>query len=151
MKRDKIINLIREIESEPDLDKEGYIATHYINDSLESFIVANKKGVLNFILHLLKALNDFDFHLSKENHYSTIKLKKEDWFDKDSHFKFDWIQPIKEKKEDIYFENSQRLKKRNKFKEKFYILKIYFIFYSIRVFALIGFILTVKWLYKLMF
>ncbi len=151
MKREVLIEIINKIEKEDKLKEEGYLATHYINDNYESFIVANKKGVLNLVLELLKTVNDFDFHLSKKNHFSTIKIQKEDWFDKESHFKFDWIRPIDKTKDEVYKEAEEIENNKNKLKIKFQIFIIYFQFYGLRILGLIGGFLVLKWLFQLIF
>ena len=148
MKREDLISVKKILEKELDESQEAYFGVYYLDDYCNTFIKANKKGVVMFTKELLDILRDFDFHLSKEDHYATIKFKKGEWFDKKAPINLGWVEPLNKTRVKILEENESYFKSNKKWYHK----TLEFIVNGlIKVFILIGFIQTIIWLYKLIF
>nr|WP_298990097.1 hypothetical protein [uncultured Polaribacter sp.] len=148
MKREDLINVKKILENEKDDNQEAYFGVYYLEDYNNTFIKANKKGVIKFTKELLDILQDFDFHLSKEDHYATIKFKKGEWFDKRAPINLGWIEPLNKTRIEILEENEHYFKSNKKWYHK----PLEFIVNGlIKVFILIGLIQSIFWLYKLIF
>lgn len=148
MKREDLINVIDTLENEEDKNGEAYFGIYYLDSYHNTFIKANKKGVIKFTKELLDILHDFDFHLSKKDHYATLKFKKGEWFDKKAPINLGWIEPQNKTREEILKENEEYFTSRIKWYHK----PLEFVVnWAIRIFIVIGIIQTLIWLYKWIF
>ncbi|MCF2874718.1 MULTISPECIES: hypothetical protein [unclassified Tenacibaculum] len=145
MEQEQLKKLISSLEFE-DNNKEAYLGIFYQHE--DTFIKANKKGILKLANSLLKSLKDFDFHLSKEDHFSIIKLDKGDWYDKEGII-IDCIEPTNETRNEINI----NYKKENS--TKWYHGIISFLFSLFLFFLIISFFIglftSLKWFYNLIF
>lgn len=148
MKREDLINVKKILENENDENQDAYFGVYYLDSYSNTFIKANKKGVVKFTKELLDILYDFDFHLSKEDHYATIKFKKGEWFDKKAPINLGWIEPLDKTRIEILKENENYFRA----KKKWYHKPVEFLINGlIKVLIVIGFIQVLIWLYNLIF
>jgi len=148
MKRDDLINAIELLDNEDEENKEAYFGIYYLGDYQNTFIKANKKGVVKFTKELLDVLHDFDFHLSKKDHYATIKFNKEEWFDKKAPINLAWIEPLDKTREEIVKENEDNFTDKRRWYHK---LLEFTINGLIRVLIIIGLIQSLIWIYNWIF
>ena len=148
MKREDLIKVIDLLDNENDKENEAYFGIYYLGDYTETFVKANKKGVINFTKELLDILHDFDFHLSKKDHYATINFKKGKWFDEKAPINLGWIEPLDKTREEIVKENDDYFIDKRRWYHK---LSEFVINGLIRVFMIIGFIQSLIWIYNWIF
>lgn len=97
MTQEKLQKIIEELEVEVAKDKATFGIFQYGGGSDESFIKADKGGLMLFALEILKAANKYDITLNDKNK-NIIPIKfKESWFSDQSDTVVQYIEPVNER------------------------------------------------------